>query len=667
MMKLQYLLLGSAVLLLASCSQDVETPSVAAEGEGNFTLEVKLPAEYSTRVINDGLTATNLWMAVYDADNDNSLVFQAQESFNGQISTNVNLNLVTKKSYTIALFATSETLNAPGNVYDFDAAAQTLTMNYANMDPERMSADLYDCFYGTVDTGVISSGMTTLSVTLYRPIAQINWGTSDLGEDAVNDDNSFGSNGQYINTTLTTEAYTTLGLLTGIAGTPLQVTMTGFNAPSGLNFPVGEGQGENGANLYDYVAMQYLLAPSQQSTFYELTLTIDNAENTNAALINNKIQVVNAPVQANFQTNIYGALLTDNTSFTVKKDPNWTNSYDWSNDPVIPSTNADNAYVMSSQGNFTWLAQQVAEGKTFEGENFVMEGDVYFIAPATPIGYYSGDNSKPFSGNFDGGGYTIYNLQIPGSTMVNGAVVQGTGLFGYSTYEVDQNGGYNTITNVKINGVEINSTANATGALIGYAGRTNVSRIYLSGAVSITSNQNNVGGVIGYIFSGELSDIYVTADSGSTVTGNTNVGGVVGEPGSGVSLINSLESNLNVKGFSCVGGVLGRVQADTFTYPSPNTITVEGCIASGNIEANGYNANAYTVGGVCGTWVNISGQSIYFTSCDYKGSSIKSGYLPSDFDYTNYEIVGASLNTDAVGSLYIGGTLVEDHYNPWTN
>ena len=320
MKKLNYLLLGLAGLTLASCSQDDLVGP--AQGDGNFNITVKLPGNaYGTRALSDGKTAENLLIAVYDTQNDNAYIFEDQASFGpGELSTNVSMNLPSGKTYTIAFFAVSK---AGMNLYDFDAEGKLITVDYTTnyLSADNLK-DAYDCFFN-VGTYTISNTSTPTTVTLSRPVGQVNWGTSDLNKAAQAAD-VFGANGTNIVTNITVNnAYSQFDILTGeVTGDAGSFTISGLASPASSTgsdkwaFPVQPSK-------YQYIAMQYLLAP-QTSTVYDFTMNADNSGGASGE-ISNEVIVSSAPVQANYRTNIYGSLLTSSTEFTVTKDPIYTN------------------------------------------------------------------------------------------------------------------------------------------------------------------------------------------------------------------------------------------------------------------------------------------------------------------------------------------------------
>ena len=307
MKKLNYLLLGLAGLTMASCSQD---DILNGGADGNYAITVNLPADMATRAsLGDNLLqAQNLHYAVFDMGGN---FLEAGNAYfpEGSSSTTVPLSLAAGSSFQIAFFAQSPQSETDG-VYSFNADenAHSITVNYVKMESNYNNADDYDCFYKLFDTGVIGSSTNT-QVTLNRLVAQINWGTNDFGNATVT--NTFGTNLDNLQATLSTEAYTVFDLITQEVSSPETVEIGAFtpnNAAGAPTFPVGG---------YQYVAMQYVLVPAEKSI---QTLKLDV---TNGAAANTTITVDNAPVQANFRTNIYGNLLTDDINFTVDLSSDW--------------------------------------------------------------------------------------------------------------------------------------------------------------------------------------------------------------------------------------------------------------------------------------------------------------------------------------------------------
>lgn len=318
MKKLSFLLLGAAGLMLASCSNEEFVPSVA-EDDGNVTVTISLPNELGTRTLGDGLTAKYLYYSVFNnSTSSQAYVFGGYTEFpEGELSTTVSFGLANGKQYNIVFFATAEKPGSANAVYTFNYNTSEIKANYENMTSAPNLADMYDCFQGMVSTGVVGTANRNISCTLNRPVAQVNWGTSDQDLASVMDEDAFGPNGQYIVTYLTTKAYNTFNILQGnVTGNPVEVELSQFTAPvaDGDVFPI---------TGYDYIAMNYFLAPTTESYVYDLDLSITNEGNPATEDIKTIVAVTNAPVQANYQTNIYGNLLSSDVTVAVTKDPIW--------------------------------------------------------------------------------------------------------------------------------------------------------------------------------------------------------------------------------------------------------------------------------------------------------------------------------------------------------
>lgn len=337
MKKLLYLA-PAALLALASCSQE-DKPALPAENSYNLQVTVQLPGEFGTRAnpFSAGIEADVLNYAVYDGTTGNLVEYGvAEDGFNSSLKAQMDFNLAKGKFYNIAFFAQSDlTVNsadagvASNGVYDFNASAKTVTVNYANMISKNNLADAYDCFYGLLTTEVLTDEPVSASVILYRPVAQINWGANDLGEDVGSSHpDAFGTNGQYIQTTLSTKAYSVLNLITGdVQGDVANITLGAWDNFVDYTFP--EIYGEDGEVLYKagsftWIGMQYVLSPKDGYTA-DLNLTISNTATGGYADLSIALDVAQAPLQANYQTNIYGALLSNNLDVSITKSPGYKN------------------------------------------------------------------------------------------------------------------------------------------------------------------------------------------------------------------------------------------------------------------------------------------------------------------------------------------------------
>jgi len=156
---------------------------------------------------------------------------------------------------------------------------------------------------------------------------------------------------------------------------------------------------------------------------------------------------------------------------------------------------------------------------------------------------YNDPSNKPFTGIFDGNGYTISNFTYD----YNG--VNYIGLFGYVTGEIKDLG---------LIAPEVNAgTCSRVGSLVGYIYRGTITNCY-SEAGSVSGDWY-IGGLVGYNGSGDISNCYSTG----SVTGDNYVGGLVGYNAAGeyfTGTISNCYSTDSVEGGSSVGGLVGENQ-----------------------------------------------------------------------------------------------------------
>jgi hypothetical protein len=168
--------------------------------------------------------------------------------------------------------------------------------------------------------------------------------------------------------------------------------------------------------------------------------------------------------------------------------------------------------------------------------------------PAGTTDYWTaiGTKEAPFTGSFDGGGYTITNLTVNNSSAHN------QGMFGFTS-------GNAVIRNIKL--VNCNITGNGqTGCLVGTNGGT-VENCSVTGSDNKVNGDTSSGGVVGSN-AGMVRNCYATVDVTSSFTW---VGGVVGQNNGTVEYCYATGA---VSGSNLVGGVVGG-----------NTGTVRNCVA----------------------------------------------------------------------------------------
>lgn len=630
------MLLSAATLVaagFASCSSDDVIEELQGDGMEKFT--VTLPEELGSRAFADGTTAKHLKMAIYEtsgsqplisnfAGGENASAIQGAE-FTSGTTTTVSVPLVKGKEYRIVFWA--ESYDNASTPYTYDAEARSINVDYSKA---ATNDEARDAFYAYE---TITAGSTTAhTVELHRPFAQVNVGTSDLEAARIS--------GLTVTSTALTfsNLATTLNIADGTcSGSTEAVTFASAAIPSGETFPAGSGM--------DYLAMAYVLVGDASNPKAIATVGLLLNGETDAFATYNDV-----PMQGNYRTNIFGALLTNPELFTVTIDPAFAGSYDngtsvWSGnfeEPVIDE--AAKSCTITNAEQLAGLAQLVNDGNDYADYTFTLDTDMDMsIAEWPGIGTSA---TKAFKGTFDGNNKTIKGL--------NGK----KGLFGYA---VDAEVKNLTLENVSLSGSTI-------GSLINQASATNVSNVTASGSVTgttcggiigqlttsgrvsdckseitVTSKSSYTGGIIGRADSvNPDSDIVVeNCTNNGTVTGTQYTGGIVGLASCN---INGCTNNAEIKSNNeSLGGIAGELR---------NYGSITNCINNADITCS---ANKYGTGGIVGwTRAYIS----KFGTFKYKSG------IPSISGNTNNaaSISGGTGVGGIVGIMYNNG-IVSDNNN----
>lgn len=275
-------------------------------------------------------------------------------------------------------------------------------------------------------------------------------------------------------------------------------------------------------------------------------------------------------------------------------------------------------YLISSTTDLDSLRTAVNGGNAQSGVYFKLTNNISTVS--TTIG----NSSNPFSGNFDGDGYSIA-LNISTSSTYQG-------LFAYLSGA--------TIQNLSVSGTVNCSGKSRIGGIAGYA--TNDSTITGCSNSATVSGSSYVGGIVGYLNGGSV----INCSNQGTITGSSDQnGGVVGYTG-GTCLIDGCYNKGTVSGASRIGGVVGE------QYSS---VTVSNCYNKGGVTGS-----TSAAGGVVG-YSRAAVSNCYHAVGTISGSGTKGaiiGHMYSSGSITNcyYEVV-QGLN--GVGNT-TGGTGLSD-------
>ena len=543
------------------CSQD-DAPLFGENGETTFS--ITLPADMSSRAFNSGTKATNLYVAVYEADGDKRCLFSnfggaddtepngmVVNNFNGSLTTTVKVSLVKNKAYDIICWAQSYEMGE-GSPYTWNETGKSISVNYAGMtnyDEKR------DAFFGR-KTGFISGVTADHEIVLKRPFAQINLGTNDVQayKYASGDPNpTFGMTITGASTTVNLAD----GTLSGEAG-PVSVALSAADTETG--FPVTM------TPALDYLAMGYVLPG-------EGLLTVDL--NTNGKT---KFATYNSvPSQTNFCTNIYGSLLTNPEQFTVTISPAFSepanNVEQWdgvSKTAVTPTMEGDvRVFPVKLPSEFAWVAENASET-----DKVVLNADIDLQNhPIRGLGRAAScsDEAHAFKGEIDGQGHTIYNFNSTSNAEGSGLVV------------VAKNA---TIRNVKIVGGNLSSFYSAGGIVACTKGGCTIENCHVE---KMTVNGTRAAaGIVGRLYG--ANDKILNCTSSATVTGDEKVGGICAITVDGTTIQDCENSGTVSGGNAGVGGILGYA----------NTTTIKNCKNFGAVGTG----NERCVGGILGYAAN---------------------------------------------------------------
>ncbi len=326
------------------------------------------------------------------------------------------------------------------------------------------------------------------------------------------------------------------------------------------------------------------------------------------------------------------------------------------------SGTADDPYLISTPAQLAYLSQYVydeavaagafettTKKTSYSGKYFEITADMDLNnIPWTPIG--TGAYSA-FGGNVEGGGHTIYNLNI--DTTADDIAY--AGLFGSYTAAT---GGY--LRNLTLDGATIVTVGQHAGALIGYS-QNNLSMSgchVVNSSVSNTSGNSKkyLGGMVGTAFQylNNFTSCSVTNTTVQSVGGSNHfVGGFTGQVKNGVVFLGCVISDVTV--INTTGYTGGFAGCTTDAVDSSSVTKFVGCSVSAAVDGG-----ASYVGGIiasasskpliagCYSTASLSGSS-------YIGSLMGAAKVEGEFSELG-DIIVSSYATwqdgSAVGVVY---------------
>lgn len=339
---------------------------------------------------------------------------------------------------------------------------------------------------------------------------------------------------------------------------------------------------------------------------------------------------------------------------------------DWIN--AIPSI--DDTFAVATAEDLATIAEMVQAGENFTGKTVTLVGDIDLSATTrnavasnwTPIG----TSDKPFTGAFDGNGYTIKNLALVESEAKEGKAY--IGFFGYAKNATIKNV---TFENVYINipCLDIDHSQGHIGAVAGsLEGTSTVENVTVKGDIQVYATQDANGASRVAVVAGgnsygnvTMKNVHVVANEGSYLKANNNTGALAGQL-QGKMVFENCSSNIDVtvnKFFA--GGLVGIAAGDSY---------FKNCHTTGNVAVvagrEGRHNDEYRVGGIAGGWADGKTNVCTLENCSYTGTvsgQNADGAVAEPLDYMGYVGRGYTLANCAGSKVIINGTEFVQLYN----
>ncbi len=232
--------------------------------------------------------------------------------------------------------------------------------------------------------------------------------------------------------------------------------------------------------------------------------------------------------------------------------------------------------------------------------NITLADDITFNNEAwTPIGN-NNSGALNYNGVFDGQGHTITGL-----TIKDDITYEGQGLVGAL-------GSSGVIQNVHLVNCSISAAKDKTGGIAGI-NFGYVSNCSVSGISTLTSRAKEIGAIAGRNDSGTIENCFIKDNI--SITGNANVGGIVGQNGAKVvncEVNSTIKSNIRIYSASGTGGIAGGIG---------NGGEITGCTVSNNAAEATIKiiSNSHIAGGIVS-----SGSNSIVSNCNVYGCSLSS-------------------------------------------
>lgn len=298
----KYLAASALTMLAVSCNKEQVTE--VPDGQMvDVTFTAALPGEMATKALGDGQTAKTLYVSVYENDAEKTHLGDLDKTATfTDLKTQVTFSLVKGKTYNFVFWAQAE----GATCYDIEDL-KNIKISYEGAvanDENR------DAFYATRKELKVNGALTE-TIKLYRPFAQVNFGTADLFDAAAA---GFIPAQSAFTATDVANVFDTFNAEGKVEGPATdKVTFAKAEIPGG-----GETLVTKDGTKYLWMTMNYILPVGKQGEKHISNVTAEFIPESGDPITASAPQ---APVQNNYRTNILGNLLTSQVIFNVEIVP----------------------------------------------------------------------------------------------------------------------------------------------------------------------------------------------------------------------------------------------------------------------------------------------------------------------------------------------------------
>ena len=416
----KYLAAAALTMLAVSCNKEQVTE--VPDGQMvDVTFTAALPGEMATKALGDGQTAKTLHVSVYENDAEKTHLGDLDKTATfTDLKTQVTFSLVKGKTYNFVFWAQAE----GATCYNIDDL-KNIKISY---EGAVANDETRDAFYATRKELKVNGALTE-TIKLYRPFAQVNFGTADLFDAAAAGFIPAQSAFTATDVANVFDTFKAEGKVEGPATD--KVTFAKAEIPGG-----GETLVTKDGTKYLWMTMNYILPVGKQGEKHISNVTAEFIPESGDPITASAPQ---APVQNNYRTNILGNLLTSQVIFNVEIVPIFNEP---DNDiDLVNIKNAESLKALFATGGEATLAADIVldesvaiksgkevvlnlNGKTVKNNSnssaFNVYGSLVINGEGTVDGGEGGDNVAVWS--MPGG-----KLTINGGTYTVGADANGLG------------------------------------------------------------------------------------------------------------------------------------------------------------------------------------------------------------------------------------------------